>query len=197
MTGVAQSGDRAPGTRPGPPLVCAELVGRAAEAAALADRVTAAGQGSGGVVVLVGDAGTGKSRLVAETTTTARAAGATVLFGRAVPGAQPVAYRPLAEALLAAFDVLLHRYSGQDDLVVGAARGDHRTRPRRRPGLQRGISGQDGRLQVLTGVAVVVTAPFARSGGSCGTTLAAGATCEIDVSFTAESPVNTFSGALK
>ncbi len=103
MAGVAQSGDRAPGTRPGPSLVCPDLVGRATEAAALADRVSAAARGSGGVVVLVGDAGTGKSRLIAETTTAARAAGATVLFGRAVPGAQPVAYRPLAEALLAAF----------------------------------------------------------------------------------------------
>ena len=91
-----------PGTRAGPALLCPELVGRAAEAAALGDRLAAAARGSGGVVVLVGEAGTGKSRLVAETTTTARAAGATVLCGRAVPTAQPVAYRPLAEALLAA-----------------------------------------------------------------------------------------------
>jgi DNA-binding CsgD family transcriptional regulator len=83
-------------------LLCPELVGRAAEAAALGDRVTAAARGSGGVVVLVGEAGTGKSRLVGETTTTARTTGATVLLGRAVPGVQPVAYRPLAEALLAA-----------------------------------------------------------------------------------------------
>jgi DNA-binding CsgD family transcriptional regulator len=94
--------DKTPGARTGPALLCPELVGRAAEAAALDDRLAAAVRGSGGVVVLVGEAGTGKSRLVAETTTTARAAGATVLFGRAVPGAQPVAYRPLAEALLAA-----------------------------------------------------------------------------------------------
>jgi DNA-binding CsgD family transcriptional regulator len=90
------------GARAGPSLLCPDLVGRAAEAAALGDRLTAAARGSGGVVVLVGEAGTGKSRLVAEITTAARAAGSPVLFGRAVPGAHPVAYRPLAEALLAA-----------------------------------------------------------------------------------------------
>ena len=102
MVGGPPHEDTTPGARAGPSLLCPELVGRAAEAAALDDRVTAAARGAGGVVVLVGDAGTGKSRLVAETTATARATGATVLFGRAVPGAQPVAYRPLAEALLAA-----------------------------------------------------------------------------------------------
>ncbi|WP_331627363.1 helix-turn-helix transcriptional regulator [Actinomycetospora sp.] len=91
-----------PSVGAGPSLVCPELVGRDAEAALLRRRVAAAADGSGGVVVLVGEAGAGKSRLVRETTATARAAGATVLFGRAVPGPHPVAYRPLAEALLAA-----------------------------------------------------------------------------------------------
>jgi hypothetical protein len=35
-----------------------------------------------------------------------------------------------------------------------------------------------------TGIAVSVTAPFARAGGTCGATLAAGATCTITVTFT-------------
>ncbi|MCD2195435.1 AAA family ATPase [Actinomycetospora endophytica] len=86
----------------GPSLVCAELIGRDAEAAVLRRRLAATAAGTGGVVVLVGDAGAGKSRLVREATTAARDVGATVLSGRAVPGAHPVAYRPLAEALLAA-----------------------------------------------------------------------------------------------
>jgi DNA-binding CsgD family transcriptional regulator len=86
-----------------PPLVCEELIGRDLEAAALRERTTAAAAGEGGVVVLVGEAGAGKSRLVAVATAAARAAGSTVLSGRAVPSVQPVAYRPLAEALLAAF----------------------------------------------------------------------------------------------
>ncbi len=102
MVGGPPRGDTTPGTRAGPSLLCPELVGRAAEAAALNERLAAAARGSGGVVVLVGEAGTGKSRLVAEVTTAARAAGSPVLLGRAVPGSQPVAYRPLAEALLAA-----------------------------------------------------------------------------------------------
>jgi DNA-binding CsgD family transcriptional regulator len=102
MVGGPPRDDTTPGARAGASLLCPELVGRAAEAAALGDRLTGAARGSGGVVVLVGEAGTGKSRLVAEVTTAARAAGSPVLCGRAVPGAQPVAYRPLAEALLAA-----------------------------------------------------------------------------------------------
>ncbi len=97
MVGGLQVGDGPP------PLVCDELVGRNAEATLLRDRTAAAPGGSGGVVVLVGEAGAGKSRLVGEATAAARAARSTILFGRAVPSAQPVAYRPLAEALLAAF----------------------------------------------------------------------------------------------
>ncbi|MGI5131396.1 AAA family ATPase [Pseudonocardia sp. CA-107938] len=87
----------------GPSVLCGELVGRAAEVAALHERVAAAARGDGGVVVLVGEAGAGKSRLVAEVTAAARAVGAAVLTGRAVPGRIPVPYRPVAEALLAAF----------------------------------------------------------------------------------------------
>ncbi|HEY2194302.1 MAG TPA: AAA family ATPase [Actinomycetospora sp.] len=96
MTGGLQVADGPP------PLVCEELIGRDLEAAALRERTTAARDGKGGMVVLVGEAGAGKSRLVAEATAAARAAGSTVLSGRAVPSVQPVAYRPLAEALLAA-----------------------------------------------------------------------------------------------
>jgi len=36
----------------------------------------------------------------------------------------------------------------------------------------------------LTGIVVAVTTPFAQAGGTCGTTLAAGATCTITVTFT-------------
>jgi DNA-binding CsgD family transcriptional regulator len=87
----------------GPTLVCAELVGRDVEVEALRARVATAVDGTGGMVILVGEAGAGKSRLAAEATTAALEAGAAVLVGRAVPGRNPVPYRPLAEALLAAF----------------------------------------------------------------------------------------------
>lgn len=59
--------------------------------------------GEGGLVLLVGEAGVGKSRLVREARTRALSAGATVLFGRASDVASPVPFRPLAEALLGGF----------------------------------------------------------------------------------------------
>ena len=46
----------------------------------------------------------------------------------------------------------------------------------------------------LTGITVAVTAPFTRAGGTCGTTLAAGATCTITVTFTATAPPGTATG---
>lgn len=83
-------------------MLCPEVIGRDAEVEQLRRRVAglAGGGGEGGVVVLRGDAGSGKSRLAQETT-----AGLDVrlLTGRSVPGESPVAYRPLAEAFLAAF----------------------------------------------------------------------------------------------
>ena len=78
---------------------CPEVVGREAEVDRLQARVAALATGRGGVVAVVGDAGTGKSRLVQE----AIDADVLVLAGRAVPGASPLPYRPLAEALLVAF----------------------------------------------------------------------------------------------
>jgi hypothetical protein len=45
-----------------------------------------------------------------------------------------------------------------------------------------------------TGIAVAVTAPFSRSGGSCGTTLAAGANCTIGIVYSPGTGVTTSSG---
>jgi DNA-binding CsgD family transcriptional regulator len=55
---------------------------------------------TGRLVLVHGEAGVGKSRLVREASAAARDAGVTVLSGRAVPSGE--AYRPLAEALSAA-----------------------------------------------------------------------------------------------
>src|SRR6202030_2941206 len=41
-----------------------------------------------------------------------------------------------------------------------------------------------------TGITVAVTAPFAKSGGTCGATLAAGASCTINVTFTPTTAVS-------
>jgi DNA-binding CsgD family transcriptional regulator len=89
--------------RPVQPLLCPVVVGRDRELALLRDRVSAASAGQGGVVGLVGEAGVGKTRLCHEVTRVANEAGMRVLSGRAVPGETPVPYRPLTEALLAAF----------------------------------------------------------------------------------------------
>jgi DNA-binding CsgD family transcriptional regulator len=81
---------------------CPVVIGRGAETGALRTALRAAADGSGGVMFLTGEAGIGKSRLAAELAAEARARGAVVLAGRAVPvgGASP--YRPLTEALLQA-----------------------------------------------------------------------------------------------
>jgi DNA-binding CsgD family transcriptional regulator len=71
------------------------LVGRDREVAAVRRFVG----GPGGALLVVGEAGIGKSRLLAETVAEAGSAGLVVLSGRAVPGGGT--YRPLTEALLA------------------------------------------------------------------------------------------------
>ena len=73
------------------------LIGREAEVAAVRQAVLSAHSGSGGLVVVTGEAGVGKSRLLAEAIELAREVGMPVLTGRAVPDGG--AFRPVAEAL--------------------------------------------------------------------------------------------------
>ena len=84
-------------------MLCPDLVGRDAEVDRLARRVDGLTRGEGGVLAVVGDAGSGKSRLLHAARGQAAAAGCAVLSGRAVPSTSPSAYRPLREAFLAAF----------------------------------------------------------------------------------------------
>jgi DNA-binding CsgD family transcriptional regulator len=76
------------------------FTGRRPELARLAEAYTAATAGHGGVVLVSGEAGIGKSRLAAEAADRARAAGAGVLCGRCVDliGAG-LPYLPLVDAL--------------------------------------------------------------------------------------------------
>jgi DNA-binding CsgD family transcriptional regulator len=83
-------------------LLCPVLIGRDAETARLWSAFAAAQGGAGGVMFLTGEAGIGKSRLASELAAEARACGAAVLAGRAVPTSASIPYRPLTEALLQA-----------------------------------------------------------------------------------------------
>jgi AAA ATPase domain len=82
-------------------VLCPVIVGRDTELAALGRHLDAAVGGHGQLVLLAGEAGVGKSRLMREITARAAARGLAVLSGRAVPGA-PLPFRPLSEALLVA-----------------------------------------------------------------------------------------------
>ncbi|MDT7578090.1 MAG: hypothetical protein QOH17_4423, partial [Pseudonocardiales bacterium] len=89
--------------RSAPTLLCPDLIGRDAEVDLLRERVDAAAGGRGGVVVLVAEAGAGKTRLTGVAADAAAGLGWPVLTGRAVPGTHPVPYRALVEAFLGAF----------------------------------------------------------------------------------------------
>lgn len=76
------------------------MVGREAELSVLRAAVAAARSGRGRVLVVVGEAGVGKTRLAGELRRMATAGSMCVLAGRAAPGAAQVDLRPLAEAVM-------------------------------------------------------------------------------------------------
>lgn len=75
------------------------LVGREAEMRDLRAAVDSAFAGHGRIVMLVGEAGIGKTRLAAETDTYAELRGATVLWGRCTQSAGAPAYWPWIQAI--------------------------------------------------------------------------------------------------
>lgn len=75
------------------------LVGRSAELSAMGAALTAAMEGRGRVVAVLGEAGIGKSRLVAELTDQGATRGARVLVGRCREAEQVLPLRPWVEAL--------------------------------------------------------------------------------------------------
>jgi DNA-binding CsgD family transcriptional regulator len=77
------------------------LVGRHRELAALRNWLAEAGRGQGGVYVIAGEPGVGKSRLAGEAVVSLPASWF-VTRGRATDRDRPVPFRPVAEALLAA-----------------------------------------------------------------------------------------------
>ena len=81
-------------------MQCQVLVGRDAELGALSAALDQTST-SGGLVVLAGEAGVGKSRIARELAALGSARGYTVICGRAVQASSPVPLRPFIEALIA------------------------------------------------------------------------------------------------
>ncbi len=81
------------------PVVCPVVIGRTSELAGLRSRLARVKSGVGQVMVLSGEAGIGKSRLVAETKAVATAEGFLVLQGSCFPTDQSCPYAPLLDLL--------------------------------------------------------------------------------------------------
>jgi DNA-binding SARP family transcriptional activator len=79
--------------------VASPFVGRESVLEQLGDELTRADAGTGRMIVLTGEAGVGKSRLVAEFAADARARGCCVLWGGTAEHANHLAYGPFAVAL--------------------------------------------------------------------------------------------------
>jgi len=83
-----------------PQVLCPVLVGRDEEMAELQAALQQARVSRGGVVVVSGEAGIGKSRICRELTERARSAGVRVATGRAVEGSSRYSFRPFGEIFL-------------------------------------------------------------------------------------------------
>ena len=83
------------------PVVCPTLIGRIAEMAALQECLQQTASGQGGIVLLSGEAGIGKSRLVAELQRSAEALEFQFLGGQCFPTDRSCPYAPLLDLLRA------------------------------------------------------------------------------------------------
>ena len=93
------------------PIVCPTLVGRATYLAALEAQLTLARERRGETILIAGEAGIGKSRLVAEATTRAVAREMRVLIGRCFEPDRVLPYAPLR-------DLARARGADQADLLL-------------------------------------------------------------------------------
>src|SRR5467141_3088710 len=80
-------------------VLCEALVGREAEISLLEDALLAALRGDGGVVIVGGEAGMGKTRLVADLLDRARRRGSVVISGACSEAELSLPYLPFLEAI--------------------------------------------------------------------------------------------------
>jgi len=85
------------------PVICPTLIGRASALTVLEHLIDALGRPHSQLLLISGDAGIGKSRLVAEAKIAARARGATVLQGTCFPQDQAYPFAPLLDLVRANF----------------------------------------------------------------------------------------------
>src|SRR5215213_3188669 len=83
------------------PVVSRRLIGRATQIDALHSALAATRRGNGQCITIAGEAGIGKSRLVAEAATSAAKQGMTVLQGRCFEADRAFPYAPLLDVLRA------------------------------------------------------------------------------------------------
>src|SRR6266550_2745068 len=80
-------------------VLCEELLGRDAEISLLEDALLATLRGDGGVVIVGGEAGMGKTRLVNDLVTRARRRGSVVISGACSEAELSLPYLPFLEAI--------------------------------------------------------------------------------------------------
>ena len=98
------------------PVVCPVLIGRSGDLAALRTLADLAKQGQGQVALMSGEAGIGKSRLIAEVKTYALAQGFRLLQGNCFPGDTSCPYAPL-------LDLLRTHFAGQSETEIAKELG--------------------------------------------------------------------------
>jgi DNA-binding CsgD family transcriptional regulator len=81
-------------------MLCPVIIGRDAQIVALTSALDDAAMGQGGVVLITGEAGVGKTRLARDLSALAASRGLLTLTGRATQSPVPAPYRPVAEALI-------------------------------------------------------------------------------------------------
>jgi DNA-binding CsgD family transcriptional regulator len=122
---------------PGAPLVCPVLVGRATEVQLLDDLLARARMGHGQTVTISGEAGIGKSRLVAHLTDRPRDASTLLLKSQCFEGDRRVPYATVAEIVL---DVAARPGLGPETWPPGVASALALAVPELREALPQGAS---------------------------------------------------------